>query len=450
MLNNKRCAGFSKFAMIASVLIAWFAVPYGTAQGDNAVWSATTKVPSSAFIDASVATGTDLCAKIFNSIALLPASGGVVDARGVNSGTSQTCTSGTPWVQGTSGANRPSIVLLPSGTVTTSRTWILPNGTKILGQGAGAHGDSVTTLQAASGFAGVLIQMGPNSNNSPLTACPANTGCTDVGVEDLALQGNASAANSGIVNGQSQDMSYVRRVSMYQLGGIGLKLQIGGATASAKNSGPYSQITFDAGAAGSTNTICAQILATATVNLPTRGLHGISCSSNATSSVGIQLDSSNNSIEDVHIQGFSDGIVIGSTANVSATSNVLLNVNGNSDVNNLIHLEDVGTVADIGIVGINANGSAVSLEDDVSASPSLKLSDAYIAMYMLGESTPISSSFNAYSRFTTSTSPSIVTWASGSTSPAGSTCANKGSFFSYAPTSGSGDLFLCTGSWISF
>lgn len=82
MLNKKKFAGFSKFAMIVSILIAWFAVPYGTAQGDNAVWSATTKVPSSAFIDASVVTGTDLCAKIFNSIALLPASGGVVTHAG--------------------------------------------------------------------------------------------------------------------------------------------------------------------------------------------------------------------------------------------------------------------------------------------------------------------------------------------------------------------------------
>ena len=420
--------------------------------GNNAVFQSSTActsggcAPSAAFIDASVLSGTDICAKIFSAIGQLPATGGVVDARGIGPGTSQLCTSGTPWVQGTSGTTTPSIVLLPSGTITISKTWILPNGSKIIGQGSGAPGYSVTVIQpctttlgCSGNFIGTMIQLGPNSTNSPLTACPSTTGCVDVGVEDVALQGGANGASvaGGIVNGQSQDMSYVRRVSIYQIGGIGLKIWN-----TAHNSGPYSDITFDSGTLGSSSTVCAQIL-----SVSTRGIHGLTCKSESSTipTLAVQVDSSNNSIKDVRIQGFGDGVVVGSTAN--ALSNVLFNITGGTSVNHVVHLDATHTVKDVSIMGVSngGNSSSDTILDDVTVTT---LSDAYVAMYVLGESTSIGGSNLAYSRFTTSTNANAETWAAGSGTPSGA--CTKGSLFS--DTAGTGDLYVCTSSgyWTAF
>jgi hypothetical protein len=464
MRSEKRFYSLPMLLLIASSGFVWLAfdTPYAGAQlGDNAVWGSSSRVASSAFIDASAFCATagacsssvdDFCNVVNQALHILPSAGGVVDARGVNpANTKSTSCTGTPF-NGTFAINTPSTVLLPAGTIPLGKTWILPNGTKLIGQGAGSPLstglDSVTTIQAKATFSTTfMIQMGPNSNNSPLTACTALPGgfCTGISVENLALQGGTNGANvSGIINGQAQDMSYVRRVSMDQIGGTGLKVW-----SNAKNSGPYSEITFDAGSVGASTTICAQIVATSTLNVPTRGIHGVTCISNGTSNVGIQVDSSNNSIEDVQLQGFEDGIVVGSTAGVSATSNVLLNVTGSSSMTSVVHLENVGTVEDVGIIGVSGNGSAFSIKDDVSSSPTLSLSDPYIAMYVLGESTPIGSSNVGYSRFTTSTNSSAVTWGVGSTAPLGS-CNNRGSFFSYSPASNNGNLYLCTGTWILF
>jgi len=118
-------------------------------QGYNAVWgysgcpgseTGTATCPSGAFIDASVFTG-DFCGQVHAALSeavsnSLPAA--VIDARGV---TSTSCGS-NPW----SSISIPSTVLLPAGTITVSRLWVLPSGTKIIGEGVG-----MTTLTAASG-----------------------------------------------------------------------------------------------------------------------------------------------------------------------------------------------------------------------------------------------------------------------------------------------------------
>ncbi len=445
------------FALTVISLAIWPGQSVGQI-GYNSVWtSSPSRTSSSAFIDASVFTGpagqTDICARINAALESATTTGVVIDARGINSTNStMTCTStNTPWAY-TSGSttyapNRPSTVLLPAGTITISRTWILPDGTKIVGRGAGAPGDSVTTIEASSTFTGGwMIQMGPNSSNvPPLIACSTTTGCTDVSVEDLALNGGTKGASiSGIINGQSRDMSYVRNVSMTQIGGTGLKVW-----SLAGNSGPYTNINFDSGTIGSSTTICAQVVSTATVNVPTRGIHGLTCNSESSTSpnIAVQIDASNNVVEDVQISGFEDGIVMGATANVSSTSNVVLNATGSSTVTDLIHLETTGTVEDISLMGVSANGSAVTIKDDVSSTPSL--SDSHIAMYVLGQSTPISSSGNGYSRFTTSTSANVVTWGVGSSAP--TTPCNKGSLFSLSPSSNNGNLYVCNGtSWVLF
>jgi hypothetical protein len=460
MMIVSRIGSSVRFKVVSTFLCALTlgGVSAEAQQGDNAVWAShTAQIASSAFIDASVFSG-DICAKIFTAIGFLPTAGGVVDARGVNPGTSQLCTSGTPWVQVSAGVSKPSVVLLPSGSITISKPWKLPNGTKIIGEGAGAPGSGVTTIQpctialgCSTTFSGTLIQMGPNSADSPLIDCFTLGGCTEIGVEDLALDGGTNGANiSGIVNGQSQDMSYVRRVSMYRIGGVGLKIWAP-AQGSPQNSGPYSDITFDAGSsAGSASTICVEILSSSTVNISTRGIRGLSCKSESGTvpTLAVQLDASNNLVKDVRIQGFGDGIVVGKTQN--ASSDVLFNITGGgtSVVNSsVVHLATGHTVKDISIMGvINSGTSSNAINDELT---STTLSDSIVGMYVLGESVSIGGTNVAYSRFTTSTNINAVTWGAGNVTPSGN-CSNNGSLFAATGGTGSLGLFVCNGSWTPF
>jgi hypothetical protein len=163
-----------------AVLLGWFfASPARLAAqtGDNAVYTTACCSPSASFIDASVFTGyngeTDICARINRVITggSLPAPGGVIDARGINS--SMTCPSGdTPWSYFSGGthhnATRPSHILLPAGTIVISTPWVMPDRNRITGEGRGGPGG--TTIQASNpGFTGSeMIQMGDNTGNTSL------------------------------------------------------------------------------------------------------------------------------------------------------------------------------------------------------------------------------------------------------------------------------------------
>ena len=81
-------------------------------------------------------------------------------------------------------------------------------------------------------------------------------------------------------------------------------------------SGPYTNINFTASAVCSSLT-CAPT-ACVKIQAQTRGLHGITCTAASTSSAppgaAIYLDSYNNTVEDVHVEGFYDGVVVGDYA----------------------------------------------------------------------------------------------------------------------------------------
>ena len=187
-------------------------------QGNNAVWLDSSHVsPSAAFIDASAfsqAAG-DVCAKLnyLYTNSLIPSTGAVIDARGVNSGGTQVC-SVNPFP--TTGP--PATILLPSGTIQISSTWVLPNQTRIVGEG-----QSRTTIQALTGLSANMIQM------APTTGCPT-AGCTGVSVEDLTLDGNGVAGVGGIINSTAQSLSYVRRVTFYQIVAKGLVVNTSNAS----------------------------------------------------------------------------------------------------------------------------------------------------------------------------------------------------------------------------
>jgi hypothetical protein len=218
---------------VVAIAAIWFSAlsvrAEAQSQGNNAIYYYTTTNPgvcctdSLAFIDAKVIAANngnpDLCATIYNIITSFyytsyPSAGAVIDARGL---TNLTCASGTsPWYNGTTYANIPSTILLPSGTIKITYPWVLPNNTRLIGQGEGVPTSTtapITTIQASSSFSGNMIQLGSS-------ACPSISGvpvCSGISVENLTLDGQGGSIN-GIVNQSSQDFSYVDHVSLYQIG----------------------------------------------------------------------------------------------------------------------------------------------------------------------------------------------------------------------------------------
>jgi hypothetical protein len=408
---------------VTIVIIGYFAILATPAaaqgsQGNNDVFSSSGgQVGSTAFIDASTFVGppNNFCG-VLNGILSSPnfPPGAVIDARGLpgNNGTSMTCT-GTPW----SGITNPppSTILLPAGSITIPSTWVLPNGTRVIGEGSTNPYATITavfqtTIQASSSLTGAMIQF-------------CSSVCAGVTLEDVTLIGNTQAIN-GIVNSNAQELSYAKNVAMYQVLGTGLKI-----FGSAQHSGPYSNITYDTGNSGIFGSTCASIAISSTaVPGGTRGIHGLTCISDNNSQTAITLDSSNNSLEDIRIVGFNQGVLVGSLA--AAKNNVLKNVWGDTiqlrglpSPPTVVEISTNNVVTDLVITGVANPMSGTNTIWDRATSTTL--TDSAIAMYALGEP----STGNGYSRFTTS--PNAATWIVGNNAPpsSGSNCA-KGSLYS--------------------
>lgn len=387
--------------------------------GQNAVYNSTTTTGSSAFIDASmlVTPGSTICTTL-NGILASYSYPIIIDARALTSMiTNMTCAGGTtPWQNGVSSPyiTTPSTILLPPGTIVIHTSWILPANTRLIGEGDGLPSNgalSGTTIQSAPSFAlpGAIIQFGQSSCSAP---CPA------ISIENLVLDGLGQSV-SGIVNQYSQDQSFVDHVGLYRILGTGLLV-----SGSAENSGPYSNIAFDTDGSATTSTVCAQIL---TVSGGTHGIHGLTCKSSSTAypPAAVLLDSSGNSLEDIAVSGFSDGVLVGS--NASALSNVLINIIGDTTRRpvatpvNAIHISSANPVEGLAIKGVSNSQlpGTYTIQDDLTA---LHLLDQYVAMYAAGKS-----SGGGYVRFTTS--PNAPHWVTGKNSPSASPCV-RGSLYS--------------------
>jgi hypothetical protein len=436
----------------------------------------TTIASSSAFIDASVFCpsggcsttygGNDFCYAV--NLALdelatggLSTYGGVVDARGINPGGAHTC-SYTPFTSPHT-ITTPSTILLPSGTYTIYQTWILPDRTRIIGEGNNPNNG--TLIYASSSFPGSsLIQMGSS------TLCPSAQ-CYGISVEYVFLSGVNISGLNGIVNQYGGTSSFVDHVNIYHVLGTGLV--IGG---SASDSGPYSNIAMSAGAScvapgGSPPSTSCVHIGDSTFGSPgsTRGVHGLTCTcegsgtAGGTAQVAVAVNSSNNTLEDMHFEGYIDGIELGYQGN--AQNNVILNVNGGGtgkdSMTNIVHVcsstslhcANTNTVSDVTIqtaVSTSSGGGTVTnvIADDLTQTTLPSLSTpavTSVGMYVLGDK--MGSTAGAYSRFMTgSTSASatnVSTWSASGSAPSGA--CQPGSLFSNinGVSASSTTLYVC-------
>jgi len=485
---------FTTQGMCLATILAFLAVLSATPnrasaqEGYNAVCASTACtgigtgiVASSAFIDASAFCSTsgdcshsdDFCVVVNTALTKLPLAGGVVDARGVmtQSGTyiGTTACSSTTTPTPFTGITTPSTVLLPAGKITIHQTWILPDRTRIIGEGNNPENGTWITV-AASGFTGSsMIQMGTSSCNDS-----GSDQCYGIAVEYVYLDGGGSTyANLiGILNQYAGPSSYVDHVNFAVIGGTGLVIG-----SNATDSGPYANLAMSPAGNCTSTTSCVHLGdSTYGVPLSTRGVHGLTCTctgaetAGGTGTAGIALNSSNNTLEDIHFEGFIDGIRVGSlvpaTGTIQTQGNVVLNVNGgdnNKDtMTNIIHIcapstcgntnNTSNTVSDVTILGAFSSpysgSNANVILDDLTGTTIGTSSPTTVGMYVLGDQ--LSSA--AYSRFATNTASPVPTWGVWDSPPSTSTSCQSGSLFSNTGgTSGGGGtgnytLWVCSGS----
>jgi len=415
------------------LLSLFFASPTraaGSTNGFNAICNGTVSsgiACSGAFVDATVTafSGSDFCATVNNALAALPSSsGGVVDARGLT--TPATCAANLY-----TGITQPSIVLLPPGTITVSASWVMPNKSQLIGEGRDA-----TTIKAASGFSGDVIDMGASGCN------PHTQQIFGVVISDLTINLNhVSTATYGIADNCAAEGSEVNRVTISTVNTIGLLI-------GTNHSGPYSDLYILAG--GSNTAACVMITGSST-----RGIHGITCIGDGSPSAGIYLDGENDTIEDGHFEGVVDSILVGNSE--PAADNLIYNItaadNGTANVTNIVHISNattsgVANVSDLTLLQIGAYTIAGdTIKDDLT---STDLADPFVAIYVLGQPLGTISGGTGYSRFTTSTSNATghaATWASGPGTPTGS--CPTGSLFTNTTGGPKTTLYVCeASSWV--
>ena len=163
--------------------------------------------------------------------------------------------------------------------------------------------------------------------------------------------------------------------------------------------------------------------------------------SNSTSTIpstAISVSGSNDSIEDIQVQGFVNGVAIGPR---SSSSGILAkNITGSSGMTSTVIISNSFTPSDIAILGVNANGATNTIQDLSTTTTLTSATDPIVATYMLGKSQSVSGTVTAHSRFTTSAS--VPSWVQGSVAPTG-TC-KIGSIYSYTSAPSTTDaLWVC-------
>lgn len=260
----------------------------------------------------------------------------------------------------------------------------------------------------------------------------------------------------------------------------GLVIDVGAA-----DSGPYSNIVFNGSTScGSSNSaFTCSLTACVRINTQTRGIHGITCEGHGVvgdqiPEAAIYLDGSNNTIEDVHIEGFYDGVVVGDQAKVSG--NTLINISGaqgKGPLYNTVHIcagvmvtntacsNTSSPVGDLSLFGIRSapnNIVATPVRDDLNGvNVNSSSTNANVGMYILGEQ--VGSTGQQYSRFTTAnvglmqgsnpTALPVPSWGVGTSSINPGTSCNTtnnlaGSLYSNTMGSSQSTIYVCSnGVW---
>lgn len=293
-------------------------------------------------------TGADLCAKITAAIAVLPAPGGTVDARGLTG--TQACAT-NPFAAGRIGIT----TLLGNATITIAVPWILPSANRIIGAGREIGLSYDTILRASGGFEVGTFMM---------SFCTIGTApCFGIQATDFELDCNGVSLCSGIENNYSQEQSWFRRMIVINAPSTSFSVDVGGLTSSAaQNSGPYEDLEGLSEAYGVTGTVCFR----ANLVPALRALRSITCNADGyitrpTNAI-LFTGTSPTHISDAHIEHFANGIVLG-TSTLNNPESVVTNVSAGPDTTCAVVIGPIagGTNQDMLISAVENSTSSQSV-----------------------------------------------------------------------------------------
>lgn len=362
-------------------------------------------------------------------------------------------------------------ILLPAATISVKNPWIVPTETRIIGEGRNATSLGVDPNFVADGT-NALIEMGsPGTTISP-GACGTSSVCTGITLEHLTIStnviNNTFSNHHAVYNNDAQDGSYLDDVVLTagqtsSTGAIAVGLLIGPG---ASYSGPYTNIDFVGSKACPGNVTCAPT-ACVQIQAQIRGLHGITCTAASSTSgeplAAIYVDSYNNTISEVHTEGYYDGVVISDCSNLlplpgtttvpacKVTANAISNVtvgygagpsweavhicNPASPASGTACASATGfTVRDVALTQIQSNGTSgfttvTPITDDLTKTPFPQSGNQqFVAQYLVGAAVSVNTGVTGYTRYTTA--PFLPSWGVGNAGiPSSGTCSNAGAIF---------------------
>lgn len=246
--------------------------------------------------------GADACLKIQAAIAALPESSGMVDARGLDGALA--C-SENPY----GNTNKAVTLLIGAATYITDAPWVVPQKSRLIGIGRGDAGALNSTIQASDTFP---------SGTGVVQLCGAMASpCFGVQVEHLTIDCNGVPGCVGGYNAYSQEESWFKHLLVVNNPGSGIFIDgspNGVPTYAQQNSGPYEDIEVNSSAAAVANTMCVRV----TLAVLVRPLNSITCNADGYTTRptnAILVDGASPlEISNIHVEHYSNGIVLGTAA----------------------------------------------------------------------------------------------------------------------------------------
>jgi hypothetical protein len=240
---------------------------------------------------------------------------------------------------------------------------------------------SANFMNASYNITPAMVQFNP-TDTTKLFDATNHAIAFGTSISNLQVDCNGFGAGVGIQNWWGQELSYVRDVGIDNCLGIALDVE----TNSAMNSGPYADIVSSPGNFPIASTQCVELLNTGDL----RGVHGLTCTANATPKVGVDVSTQNVTLDDIHLEGFVTGIEVG--ANAAANNVTIVNASGGTGSGAMITLVDISSANSsnqINVFGLGAasssNGSVTNLlRDNITSNTITTANDPSLSLYVIG------------------------------------------------------------------
>jgi hypothetical protein len=266
-----------------------------------------------------------------------------------------------------------------AATFTTTTPWVLPNKSRLIGTGRGDPGGLNSVVQAHSSLFPV---------DTPVISMCTSAPCFAVQVENLTIDCNFVAGCVGGYNAYAEEQSWFRKVLVTYNEGVGI--WIDGApgnvpTYGNQNSGPYSDLEVNSGAAAIAGTKCVYVR-----YVPAwRGLDGITCNADGYTTIpdeAIVLEAmAPGHLSNVHIEHYLTGIVLGSlSAGVSDIT--AINVQTGPETTTSVKITAAGTDGkqNITLASVQASQTGANVLVDSCNSVTLSATTAGLGFYATG------------------------------------------------------------------